>query len=36
MINSQLKRSNINYKKMCPEFYDETFAYLKQIGIEEL
>ena len=36
MINSQLKRNNINYKKMCPDFYDETFEYLKQIGIEEL
>lgn len=31
-----IPRGDTNDKTRCPEFYDETFAYLKQIGIEEL
>ncbi len=31
-----IPRGDTNDKTRCPEFYDETFEYLKQIGIEEL
>ena len=31
-----IPRGDTNDKTRCPEFYDETFKYLKQIGIEEL